>query len=186
MDTIKPGKFVELVYQVKAADAEGNTFTMEFTEQRPDRFVYGVEQGLIEKLEKSLLGMKQGEEINLVMSPEETSKEFGERDEKAIMTLNKSLFTIDGKFDSNTVAVGKILPMMTEDGYQVQGMVTEITDDKVIMDFNHPFSGKTVSYIGRVQLVRDATPEDMPHHGCSCGCGHDHGGCSCDDCGGCH
>ena len=31
MDTIKPGKFVELVYQVKAVDADGNTFTMEFT-----------------------------------------------------------------------------------------------------------------------------------------------------------
>ena len=157
MDTIKPGKFVELVYQVKAVDADGNTFTMEFTEQRPDKFVYGVEQGLIDKLEKSLLGMEQGAEINLVMTPEETAKEFGERDEKAVMTLNKSLFTIDGKFDSNTVAVGKILPMMTEDGYQVQGMVTEITDDKVVMDFNHPFSGKTVSYIGHVQLVRDAT-----------------------------
>ena len=185
MDTIKPGKFVELVYQVKAVDADGNTFTMEFTEQRPDKFVYGVEQGLIDKLEKSLLGMEQGAEINLVMTPEETAKEFGERDEKAVMTLNKSLFTIDGKFDSNTVAVGKILPMMTEDGYQVQGMVTEITDDKVVMDFNPPFSGKTVSYIGHVQLVRDATPEDMPHQGCGCGCDHDHG-CSCDDCGGCH
>ena len=109
MDTIKPGKFVELVYQVKAVDADGNTFTMEFTEQRPDKFVYGVEQGLIDKLEKSLLGMEQGAEINLVMTPEETAKEFGERDEKAVMTLNKSLFTIDGKFDSNTVAVGKIL-----------------------------------------------------------------------------
>ncbi|MDD6779220.1 MAG: FKBP-type peptidyl-prolyl cis-trans isomerase, partial [Bacteroidales bacterium] len=73
METIKPGKYVELVYQVKAVDANGNTFTMEFTEQRPDKFVYGVEQGLIEKFEKSLLGMEQGAEIALVMTPEETS-----------------------------------------------------------------------------------------------------------------
>lgn len=186
METIKPGKFVELVYQVKAVDAGGNTFTMDFTEQRPDKFVYGVEQGLIDKLEKSLLGMEQGAAIDLVMTPEETAKEFGERDENAVMTLNKSLFTIDGKFDSDTVAVGRILPMMTEDGYQVQGMVTEITGEKVIMDFNHPFSGKTVSYKGHVKTVRDATPDDMPKHGCGCGCGdHDHS-CSCSDCGGCH
>ena len=185
MDTIKPGKFVELVYQVKAVDAEGNTFTMEFTEQRPDKFVYGVERGLIQQLENALLGMEQGAKIDLTMTPDETRKEFGERDEKAVMTLNKSLFTIDGKFDSDTVAVGKILPMMTEDGYQVQGMVTEISDDKVIMDFNHPFSGKTVGYSGYVKTVRDATPDDMPHSGCGCGCDHDHS-CNCGDCGGCH
>ena len=102
MDTIKPGKFVELVYQVKAVDADGNTFTMEFTEQRPDKFVYGVEQGLIDKLEKSLLGMEQGAEINLVMTPEETAKEFGDLshpDSKRCYTQSESTwkdYTQDG------------------------------------------------------------------------------------------
>lgn len=191
METIKPGKYVELVYKVKATGAEGDVFTMEFTEQRPDRFVYGVERGLIEELEKSLLNMKEGDTFDITLEPKDTIKEFGERDEKAVMTLNKSIFVIDGKFDSNTVAVGKVLPMMTEDGYQVQGMVTEITDDKVVMDFNHPFAGKTVNYAGHVKTIRDAKPEDMPHSGCGCGCDHDHedgcgDGCGCGDCHGCH
>lgn len=193
METIKPGKYVELVYKVTATGADGDVFTMDFTEQRPDRFVYGVEKGLIEQLETSLLDMKEGDTFDLTLAPADTLKEFGERDENAVMHLNKSIFVIDGKFDSNTVAVGKVLPMMTEDGYQVQGMVIDITDDKVVMDFNHPFAGKTVSYVGHVKTVRDATPEDLPQSGCGCGCGHDHhhhddgcGGCGCDDCGGCH
>lgn len=190
METINPGKYVELVYKVKATGEKGDVFTMEFSEQRPDHFVYGVEKGLIDQLEKKLLGMKAGDTFDITLEPKDTLAEFGERDEKAVITLDKSIFTVDGKFDSDTVAVGRVLPMMTEDGIQVQGMVTEITAEKVTMDFNHPFAGKTVNYAGFVKFVRDAIPDDLPQHDGCCGCDHEHhhhddGGC-CGDCGGCH
>jgi FKBP-type peptidyl-prolyl cis-trans isomerase SlyD len=84
--------------------------------------------------------------------------------------------------------------MMTQEGMRVEGQVVKVTDDKVFMDFNHQLAGETVRYSGYVQLVRDATPEELQpkHHGCGCGCeecgdgcGHEHGdGCDC-GCGGC-
>ena len=83
------------------------------------------------------------------------------------------------------VLVGNVIPMMTEDGYRVHGIVLNISDDKVSVDFNHPLAGKTVRYTGKVVNVRDAKAEDMqPQPSCGCGCGHDHDGC-CDNCGGC-
>ncbi|MDE6772052.1 MAG: peptidylprolyl isomerase, partial [Muribaculaceae bacterium] len=54
--------------------------------------------------------------------------------------------------------------------------VTEV-GDKIKMDFNHPFAGLTVRYEGKVEEVRDATPEELqPSKGCGGGCG---GGCDC-------
>ncbi len=83
--------------------------------------------------------------------------------------------------------------MMTAEGYRIAGTVFEI-GDKVKMDFNHPFAGKTVRYDGMVETVREATPEELtPAQGCGGGCGGCSGG-SCGDnegegscgCGGCH
>ena len=66
--------------------------------------------------------------------------------------------------------------------------------EKEIFHIDGKFAGETVRYSGYVQLVRDATPDELnpKHHGCGCGCedcgdgcGHDHGdGCDC-GCGGC-
>lgn len=193
METIKPGKYVELVYRATATDpASGGVFTMDFSENRPDSFVYGVEKGLIEQLETLLLDKPQGYQFNIAMTPEQTAKEFGERDPEAVIALDKAIFEVEGKFDSKNVALGRVLPMMTDDGYQIQGMVIDISDQKVTMDFNHPFAQKALNYTGYVKTVRDATADDMPQHGCGCGCerhghhdechGHDGG---CDDCCGC-
>jgi FKBP-type peptidyl-prolyl cis-trans isomerase SlyD len=79
--------------------------------------------------------------------------------------------------------------MMTQEGMRVEGIVLQVTDDKVVMDFNHQLAGETVRYKGFVQLVRDAKREELQphHHGCGCGCescgddcGHDHCGEGCD------
>ena len=82
--------------------------------------------------------------------------------------------------------------MMTADGFRINGIVLDVTDDKVKMDFNHPLAGKDVRFKGKVTLVRDATPEELqPAQGCGCGCSHsdcgdhDHDGCGCGD-GCCH
>lgn len=97
----------------------------------------------------------------------------------------------DGKL-AEEVKPGAILPMMTAEGYRVQGVVTEV-GDKIKMDFNHPFAGLTVRYEGKVEEVREATPEELqPAHGCGgcgggCGsCGDGDGDCGCgDSCGSC-
>ena len=91
------------------------------------------------------------------------------------------------------VKYDELVEILQDDGSIRRGKVLEVKDDKVTMDFNHQLAGETVRYAGVVQLVRDATPEELQpkHHGCGCGCeecndsncGHDHGdGCNCGGC----
>ena len=96
--------------------------------------------------------------------------------------MEKDIFVVDGKFDKEMIKVGALVPMMTADGFRINGLVKEVTEENVVMDFNHPLAGKDVRFKGEVKTVRDATPEELqPAHGCGCGCGgYDHCG---DDCG---
>ena len=185
---IKPGKFVVLTYDLYAGAGEPEeTLMMRATDEMPDQFVFGVDQNILPSMLKRLEGLKQGDKFDFVLSCEEA---FGERNEEHVMELDKEIFMVDGKFDDQTVFEGNTVPMMTSEGYRINGSVLKVTDDKVLMDFNHPLAGENLHYVGMVKLVRDATEKELPpHHSCGCGCGHDHGSCSdgCGDCcDGCH
>lgn len=104
---------------------------------------------------------------------------FGHHDPEQVVTLEREVFVVDGKFDEEAIKAGNRLPMMTADGYRIDGLVTEVTPTHVKMDFNHPLVDRTVRFDGEVKVVRDATPEEVaPAHGCGC-----HGGCGDGDCG---
>ncbi len=92
-------------------------------------------------------------------------------------TLPRDIFEVDGKFDPEVIKKGAVLPMMTQDGFRINGVVVDVTDTDVVMDFNHPLAGKDVRFKGKITVVRDATPEELkPQSGCGCG-----EGCGCGD-----
>lgn len=190
MEQIKPGKYVEMVYDLYVETPEGEQLVHQVDPDNPERIVFGVTRGVIVPLEKALDGLAQGEAFDVKV---DAADAFGMPDPEQIAELDKSVFEIDGKFDAEHIKVGADIPMMTADGFRLNGKVLSVTDDKVTMDFNHPLAGKDVRFKGKVVTVREATPEELqPAHGCGCGCDHDcgDGGCGDHGCGeggcGCH
>lgn len=193
MEKIQAGKYVELVYEIFVVNDEEQYSVFKFTKEHPDAFVFGLDPSLIEGFQNNIIDLEQGQQFDFTLKPEEA---FGVKNPDLVYELEKEVFHVDGKFDHEHIRPGAIVPMMTQDGMRVEGIVTQVTDDKVTMDFNHQLAGETVRYAGVVQLVRDATPEELQpkhHHGCNCGCddcsggdcGHDHAdNCDC-GCGGC-
>ena len=189
MEKIQAGKYVELVYEIFVVNGEEQVSVFKFKKEHPDAFVFGRDLSLIEGFQNHIFNLEQGQEFDFTLRPEEA---FGVKNPDLVYELEKEIFHVDGKFDSENIRVGAIVPMMTQEGMRIEGTVTAVTDDKVTMDFNHQLAGETVRYAGVVQLVRDATPEELnpTHHGCGCscdecndGCGHDHGdGCNCGSC----
>lgn len=195
MEKIIPGKFVELGYDLYEVAPDGTqTLAHQMDREDPERIIFGVTQGVIVPLEKAIEGLEKGDKFDIIVKADEA---FGPYDPEQIVELPKDIFIVDGKFDTDMVAVGKFVPMMTADGFRVNGKVLEIGDENVKLDFNHPLAGKDVRFDGEILLVRDATPEELtPVHGCGCGC-HDegcHSSCDCADdasasscgCSGCH
>lgn len=190
MEKVEEGKFV--AYSYKLYNDEDNKLLFETPEDRPDAMIYGLSHDVVPGLVAAMKGLKAGDKFSVTLPAEAA---FGERFEDNVIKLDKELFMRDGQL-AEAVKVGAVLPMMTEQGFQIQGKVLAIGDNDVEMDFNHPFAGLTVRFDGEIKDVRPATPEEiaaLQHPGCGCGChGADCGdGCG-DDCGcgdahcGCH
>lgn len=180
MEKIKPGKYVEMVYDLYMINSDGSEKLVHQSDPSdPEKIVFGVTRGVIEPLEKAIDGLEVGEAFDVTATADQA---FGPYDKEQVVELEKDIFIVDGKFDSDIIKQGAYVPMMTADGFRVNGKVLAVTDDKVKLDFNHPLAGKDVRFKGKIQTVRDATPEEIkPAEGCGCGsCGD--GGCD-DTCG---
>lgn len=178
MEKIEPGKYVELGYDLYQIDADGEKLVHQTDAEDPERFVFGVTRGVIVPLEKAIEGLEPGATFDVTVKSAEA---FGPHDPEQVATLPREIFEVDGRFDADVVKPGAILPMMTADGYRINGVVESVGDKEVKMDFNHPLAGKDVRFKGNIITVRDATAEELkPQSGCGCGCGDCGDGCDCD------
>ena len=178
--TISDKKFVAVSYKLYVGEEDEKPELMEeATKEIPLEFIFGLGM-MLEKFEENLKGLKVGDKFDFSIPPEDA---YGEPEN--IIRLDKSIFEIDGKLDSE-VTVGNVVPMMDNAGNRINGTIVGITEDKVEMEmemnFNHPLAGETLHFIGEVLDVRDATEEEIAETiQLSCG-----SGCSPDDCGECN
>ena len=115
---------------------------------------------------------------------------YGPYVQEHVLELAKEIFCVDGRFDKNAIYPGSVIPLVNADGNRFEGLVLEVKEDKVVVDLNHPLSGKALHFRGSVVTSREATDAEiqglinrMSGEGCSCGgCG---GGCE-SGCGGHH
>lgn len=183
MDKIEKGKFVEMAYELYEVGEDGKEELMlEMTKEKPERFVYGDEDNMLPAICQAIGGKTAGEGFDFTVTPENG---FGEYQDGLVKKLSRKMFEMDGEFDSKHVYVGAAITMMTAEGRPAPGMVLDITDEDVTVDFNHPMAGMTMHFKGEIVTVRDATKAELHPQcgGCSGDCGE--GGCSgCS--GGCH
>ena len=183
MEKIQPGKYVEMGYDLYEVAPDGaETLVHQSNPEDPEKIVFGVTRGVIVPLEKAIEGLEPGGEFDVKVKAEEA---FGPVDPDQVATLDRDIFLVDGKFDEDVIKVGAFVPMMTADGYRINGKVVEVTPEHVKMDFNHQLVDCKVRIKGTVKTVRDVTEEDLrPAGGCGCGCHGDCGEGGCGD-GGC-
>lgn len=134
MDKIQDGKHVSIIYDLYAIENDGKEELKHQSDPSdPEQFIVGVTDGLIEPLVKVLNGLSKGDTFDVTANADEA---FGPHLSRLVMTLPREIFEVDGKFDDKKIKVGKYVPMLTEEGYRIPGLVTEITPESVIMDFN--------------------------------------------------
>ena len=182
--SIKTGYYVECIYDLyRGKDNKEEKLEMA-TEEAPFQFILG--KGFaMPAFEKHLEGLNEGDTFDFNLDPKDA---FGEVREDLILKLEKSVFTNhEGEFDAEHVVEGNMLPMQTNDGQVVHGQVTEVGDSHVEMDFNHPYAGLDLHFVGKITVAREATAEDeatlharLHGHNCGGGCGDCHSDDSCD------
>ena len=170
---------VSLIYQLREADSDGKVLE-ELQESKPLNFVFGSGK-LLPSFEANILSLASGDPFSFNL---DAANAYGDRREDMIIDVPISVFENDGKIDENICRVGNEVPMVDGSGNPFYGVINEISENIVKMDFNHPMAGINLYFSGKILDVREATPEDLAAMNSSCsGCeGHDHSDCE----GGCH
>jgi FKBP-type peptidyl-prolyl cis-trans isomerase SlyD len=114
---------------------------------------------IIPGLENALEGKEKGEKLTVSVEPEQG---YGARDEQLVQAVPRSAFK----------GVEELAPGMQFQAQGPQGsrlvVVTQVAQDVVTVDANHPLAGQTLQFEVEISEVRDATAEELEH-------GHVHG-----------
>lgn len=125
----------------------------------PLAYLHGAEN-IIPGLENALEGKTTGDSLSVSIPPEEA---YGSFDESKIQSVPKDMF--DG---AGEVTVGAQYHAAGPDGGHITITVTEVGEDSVTVDANHPLAGENLNFDVTVMEVREASSEELAH-------GHVHG-----------
>jgi len=154
--TIANNKVVTLDFTVKNADTNEVIETSEGGE--PLLYLHGF-NNLVPGLEKALAGKTVGEAYDVLVSAEEG---YGVRDDSMIQQVPMKAFE-----GAEKVEVGMAFTADGPEG-QVVVEVTNIENDMVTIDANHPLASVNLAFSGAIKDIREATQEELEH-------GHVHG-----------
>lgn len=149
--TVDDGMVVRLRYEMRLEDGES------LSGDGPETVTYLHGEGeLLPGLEEALYGMRAGDEAELVLSPEQA---YGEYDDDAF-----ELVSLDEFPDDVELEVGMTLELHDEDEDEVfEATIAEISEEGVLLDFNHPLAGETLHVEVKVLDIRPATAEELDH-----------------------
>ncbi len=146
-DVVSKGKVVAITYSIIAD-------TGEILEQSdiPLYYAHGGANQMFPDVEAALEGRAVGDTVEVVLPPE---KAFGEHDPN--LTFVDDIENVPPEFRR----IGAEVEMQNDRGERRSFFVSKIEGNKLTVDGNHPFAGKTLTYSVTVTDIRDASDEEM-------------------------
>ena len=146
-NTVEHQKVVTFVYSI--LDQDGSMLEQS---DLPLTYMHGVDGKMYEKVEKAMTGKKVGDEIRVVLPPEEG---FGPHD--AELTYSDAIENVPSEF----CQIGAEAEFEDPEGERITMIVTNIENGQITLDGNHPFAGKTVTFVIKTIDIRDATTDEI-------------------------
>jgi len=148
---IKNGTLVSLTYKIY--DESG-----ELLEQSdlPVSYIHGGQNELIGGMDRAVAGRKARDEVEFNLDADQG---FGSHD--ADLTFTDSIENVPPQFRQ----VGAEVQMQNESGDVKTFYVTNIENGELTVDGNHPFAGKSLRVMVRIEEVRDPTEAELTQDG---------------------
>lgn len=151
---IEPGTQVFLHFSL--ALSSGELVDSNF-EGQPASFRLG-DGSMLPGFEESLLGLKAGAEIEILLSPEQA---FGVVNPGNYHRFPIAKFQILLEDDLIPTGVGSVVSFKDMGGFDLPGVVTEINDKTISVDFNHPLAGKEIVFRASIIAVVAADVQSL-------------------------
>lgn len=138
---------VSLSFELK--DTDGNVLD---SSTDPVNYLLGGYDNIFPKVEQALMGKIKGDSVMVDLQPEDA---FGDYDEALLQIEPSDVFPADA------LKVGAQFEGEDPTGDIILYTVTDIADDKVVLDGNHPAAGERLVFSGKILGVRVASKEEL-------------------------
>ncbi|HEB56901.1 MAG TPA: peptidylprolyl isomerase [Gammaproteobacteria bacterium] len=152
---IEENRVATLNYILK--DDQGNV--IDSAEDGSFAYLHGA-ANIIPGLEQALLGKSAGDEFSISIEP---AQGYGERNDNMTQVVPRNMFESDEEIE-----IGMQFHAEGPDGNPLAVTVTQVTDDEITVDGNHPLAGVNLNFEIKVVEIREASKEELEH-------GHVHG-----------
>ncbi|ADZ89602.1 FKBP-type peptidyl-prolyl cis-trans isomerase [Marinomonas mediterranea] len=106
----------------------------------PASFEFG-DGNLLPEFEAVLLGLKAGDSRSFNMAPE---KAFGAHNPSNVQAISRDQFEMD-------LEQGMVVSFADANKNELPGVIAQINEKTVEVDFNHPLAGRTLTY--KIEIV---------------------------------
>ncbi len=130
----KEGREVQVHY--KGTFDDGTVFDSSYERGESIGFTVGAGE-MIPGFDKAVKGMKIGETKKVTIEP---SDAYGEHNPDGVQAVPKESFPEDFQFEKGLVIEGNV------EDQPVRGVINEVRDDFVVVDFNHPMAGRSLNF----------------------------------------
>lgn len=143
---ITQGSIITLHFSLALSDGTEAVSTFD---EEPTTLTIG-DGSLTEGLEQVLIGLKPGDKQSLIIEEEHA---FGPWDEDKINYIPREDFAPEIELEP-----GLVIGFETPTGEEVAGILLEIEEKRVKVDFNHPLSGDDIAFTVEIIEVTNQTP----------------------------
>lgn len=151
---VENGVVVSIEYTLKNGDGD----LLDKSEGSPLSYLHGA-SNIVPGLESELTGKKLGDKLHVEIAPADG---YGEVQGPGAQPIDRSSFPADAPLHA-----GMSFMIETEEG-PMPLWITEVKDDVVLVDGNHPLAGVTLQFSVEIVELREASEEEIAH-------GHPHG-----------
>lgn len=120
----------------------------------PLSYLHG-SKNIVPGLEKALVGKTVGDNVKVAVSPDEG---YGEYDSALIQKVPPNAFQGVDQID-----VGMQFHAQDPQGNVQVITVTEVSDNEITVDGNHPLAGETLNFDVTIEKIRAASEEELDH-----------------------
>ena len=140
--TIRPGSRVLMHFSLALSDGTeaASTFNGE-----PEEITLG-DGSLTEGLELAIIGLKEGAKQTLELTPQQA---FGRWEEDKLQWMARADFSPELALEA-----GLSIAFETPSGEEVPGTITEVGEQQVNVDFNHPLAGADIVFSVEILKVQ--------------------------------
>ncbi len=144
---ISDNSLVEYSYTI----TDQNNHIVEQVDQ-PVIHVFGHDQGMHKKIVSAMRGCRSGDLVKVILEPHEG---YGDIDPNLVIVEKIK------DVPESVRKIGAETQFQNSQGEAKTFYVTDISDDKITLDGNHPLAGQAINFTFKILNVRLATPTDI-------------------------